>query len=376
MVFVSIGLRFRVEAEAMNMVEPLGAYTRHRVVYALKHVRRKQGDKTTLGYRAVPVPAISGQSVANAYSRVLVDLAKLTLGDKAPLCDECRDYLKYGGFIKRSGKRSMSHDDRVKECIVEDITGFLVAAEEEERAERTAKRGERAERAELPRRTSAIWFSYMIPDVDYGAGAIESQFHVQYNFETQQHRPFTIESGSAVYMQLVALDVDQIGRLKNGDYVSDRLGRIKLAFKALLALYEGHVYGAKKSRYLPLSEILGGVAAVSSTLPFMVSKPKLYYGDKTYIEDTIDRARKFVKALEDLLKQSKEDLTSSSELGGKVKLYITYFDREGVLKREDVLKTEPEGSEHLEVESSESYIDMINKVLNKVLSHLQQEASK
>jgi CRISPR-associated protein Csa2 len=369
MVFVSIGLRFRVEAEAMNMVEPLGAYTRHRLVYALKRTRRKQGDKTILGYRAVPVPAISGQSVANAYSRVLVDLAKLALGDQAPLCDECKDYLKYGGFIKRFKDKSISHDERVKGCIIEDITGFLVAAETERGAEggvteggkKRKRKGEESEKEEkgeaerIPRRTSAIWFSYMIPDIDCGAGAIESQFHVQYNFETQQHRPFTIESGSAVYMQLVAFDVDQIGRLKDGGYINDRLERIELAFKALLALYEGHVYGAKKSRYLPLSEILGGVATVSSTLPFMVSKPKLYYGDKTYIEDTIHRSRKFV-----------EVLTSSSKLGGGVKLYITYFDREGVLK------TKPEGGELLEVEISENYIDMINKVLNKVLSHLKE----
>jgi CRISPR-associated protein Csa2 len=352
MVFVSIGLRFRVEAEAMNMVEPLGAYTRHRIVYVLRRVRRKQDDKVVLGYRTVPVPAVSGQSVANAYSRALVDLAKLTWGDKAPLCEECGNYLRYGGFTKRFDKTAIGHDKRVQECIVEDITGFLVAAE---RGAETAKAAER----EIPRRTSAIWFSYMVPDIDYGAGAIESQFHVQYNFETQQHRPFTIESGSAIYMQLIAIDVDQIGRLKGGNYVGDREERVKLAFKALLALYEGHIYGAKKSRYLPLSEILGGVAAVSSTLPFMVSKPKLYYGDKTYIEDTIDRARKFVEAL-----------TSSSKLEGKVKLYVTYFDREGVVK------TKPEDGKQLEVESSENFTDMINKVLNKVLDYLRSGASK
>ena len=374
MVFVSIGLRFRVEAEAMNMVEPLGAYTRHRIVYALRRVRRKQDDRVVLGYRAVPVPAISGQSVANAYSRALVDLAKLTWGDKAPLCEECRDYLKYGGFTKRFDKATIGHDDRVRDCIIEDITGFLVAteteggaeggvAEGEKKRKRKREESEKEEKGEaerIPRRTSAIWFSYMVPDIDYGAEAIESQFHVQYNFVTQQHRPFTIESGSAIYMQLVALDVDQIGRLKNGNYISDRLERVELAFKALLALYEGHVYGAKKSRYLPLSEILGGVAAVSSTLPFMVSKPKLYYGDKTYIEDTIDRARKFVGVL-----------ASSSRLKDGVKLYVTYFDREGVLKT----KLE-ERAEHLEIEGSESFADMISKVLNKVLGYLQRGASR
>jgi CRISPR-associated protein Csa2 len=357
MVFVSIGLRFRVEAEAMNMVEPLGAYTRHRIVYALRRVRRKQDDKVVLSYRAIPVPAISGQSVTNAYSRALVDLAKLTWGDKAPLCEECKDYLRYGGFTKRFDNIAIGHDERVQECIVEDITGFLVAAGE--RGGETAGAAKR----EIPRRTSAIWFSYMVPDVDYGAGAIESQFHVQYNFETQQHRPFTIESGSAIYMQLIAIDVDQIGRLKDEKYVDDREERVKLAFKALLALYEGHIYGAKKSRYLPLSEILSGVAAVSSTLPFMVSKPKLYYGDKTYIEDTIDRARKFVGVL-----------ASSSRLKDGVKLYVTYFDREGVLKT----KLE-ERAEHLEIEGSEGFADMISKVLNKVnkvLGYLQQGASR
>jgi CRISPR-associated protein Csa2 len=361
MVFVSIGLRFRVEAEAMNMVEPLGSYGRHRTVYVLKRVRKKRDDRVEIGYRAVPVPAVSGQSVTNAYSRALVDMAKMIWGkkgEKVPLCEECENYYRRGGFTKRFKDRSIGHDDRVDECIVEDITGFLVATEEVRGKKGEAEKKEKGkgkQDKEIPRRTSAIWFSYMVPDIDHGAGAIESQFHVLYNFVTQEHRPFTIESGSAIYMQLVAIDVDQIGR-KSGGYVNDRRERIEAAFKALLALYEGHVYGAKKSRYLPLSEILGGVAVISPSLPFMVSKPKLYYGDKTYIEDIIGRACRFINVL--------AKSYTVSQQSGQHKLYIAYFDREGVLK------TKPMGCSELEVEESTDFADMINRILSKVMSFI------
>jgi CRISPR-associated protein Csa2 len=382
MVFVSIGLRFRVEAEAMNMVEPLGSYLRHRTVYVLKRVRRKRDDKVILSYRAIPVPAVSGQSVANAYSRALVDIAKLIWGENAPLCDECKNYHQRGGFTKRSGDRSISHDKRVEQCIVEDITGFLVAAEEGARAEgEEGKKGKRQQAEEIPRRTSAIWFSYMVPDIDYGAGAVESQFHVRYNFEAQEHQPFTIESGSAIYMQLIAIDVDRVGQSKNQTYVKDRKERIEAAFKALLALYEGHVYGAKKSRYLPLSEILGGVAAVSPSLPFMVSKPKLYYGGKTYIEDTVDRACRFINALA----KSHDESATACQRSIQHKLYIVYFDREGVLETEkdidkdkkdkDLKPTECKDKD-LEVEGSTDFTDMINKVLNKVMDFISEKGSE
>jgi CRISPR-associated protein Csa2 len=370
MVFVSIGLRFRVEAEAMNMVEPLGSYGRHRTIYVLKRVRKKRDDRVVIGYRAIPVPAVSGQSVTNAYSRALVDIAKLIWGEKgekAPLCEECENYHQRGGFTKRFKDRTISHDERVDKCIVEDITGFLVAAQEEAGTEGKAKKkkgeekGEKRQAEEIPRRTSAIWFSYMVPDVDYGAGAIESQFHVLYDFVTQVHRPFTIESGSAIYMQLVAIDVDQIGRMSGG-YVNNRKERIEAAFKALLALYEGHIYGAKKSRYLPLSEILGGVAVISPNLPFMVSKPKLYYGDKTYIEDTIDRACRFINVL--------ATPSTTSQQSSQHKLYIVYFDREGVLK------AEPTGCNNLEIKKFVDFADIINEILSIVMNLIPKESSK
>lgn len=270
MVFVSIGLRMRVEVEALNMVEALGAYTRHRTVSVLKRI---SGDGK-VSYKLVVVPAVSGQSIANGYHRALVELAKLA---NVPVCDECKRYETRGGFDKRSTEK-ISHDERVKTCVVEDLTGFL------------------APEANV-RRTSPISFSYLVPDVESSKTALDSQFHVKYNFEKAEHAPFNIESGTAVYMMTIAVDVDRIGKLSTGSYVEDRCRRVELAFKALEVLVEGFTYGAKKSRYLPIIEVLGGVAAVSHPIPFMVSAPRVYKTGSNYISETVSRSLAFLEAL-------------------------------------------------------------------------------
>lgn len=260
----------RIEVEALNMVEALGAYTRHRTVSVLKRVT----SDGKVFYRLVVVPAISGQSIANGYHRALVELAKLA---KLPVCEECLKYETRGGFDKRSTEE-ISHDDRIKTCIVEDLTGFL------------------APEASV-RRTSPVSFSYLVPDVESAKTALDSQFHVKYNFETAEHTPFNMESGTAVYMMTIAVDVDRIGRLSNGSYTEDRCKRIELAFKAIEVLVEGFTYGAKKSRYLPIAEVLGGVAAVSHPIPFMVSAPRVYKNSGNYIIETVNRSQAYLNAL-------------------------------------------------------------------------------
>ena len=287
MVFVSMGFRFRVEVEALNMVEALGATVRHRTVSTLKRVSRDG----SIGYRVVMAPAVSGQSIANGYQRIVVELAKLR---NVPVCDECRRYEIRGGFTKRC-TQNIPHDQRVKDCVVEDLTGFLAPAEG-------------------VRRTSPVSFSFMVPDTESSKIAIDPQFHVRYNFEEREHAPFTIESGTAVYMLGVSIDVDKIGRLSNGSYVSDRLTRIEIAFKALSALIEGLGFGAKKARYLPIMEILGGIAAISRPLPFVVSPPRVYRDGHNYIKDTIERAKKYLAALK----------------GYGEEIAIVYMDREGI----------------------------------------------
>jgi len=270
-VFASIAFRFRVEVEALNMVEALGAYTRHRTASVLKRVRR--GNQTV--YKLLVAPAVSGQSIANGYQRVLVELASRA---QLPVCDQCRRYESIGGFIKHATESKADHDSLIENCVVEDLTGFLVP-----------EAG--------VRRTSPVMFSYLVPDTESAKAVLESQFHVRYNFETMEHNPFNVESGTAVYMLMVDIDVDRVGKKRDGSVLADRDGRIELAFKALAALIEGLNFGAKKARYLPIVEVLGGVGAVSDPIPFTVSPPRVYPDGDNYLSRTIARASKYVEAL-------------------------------------------------------------------------------
>jgi len=270
-VFASIALRLRVEVEALNMVEALGAYTRHRTVSVFKRVKR--GNQTV--YKLLVAPAVSGQSIANGYQRALVELASKA---GLPVCDQCRRYESIGGFIKHSTESKADHDSLIESCVVEDLTGFLVP-----------EAG--------VRRTSPVMFSYLVPDTESAKAVLESQFHVRYNFETMEHNPFNVESGTAVYMLTVGIDVDRIGRRSDGKTLADRDRRVELAFKALAALIEGLGFGAKKARYLPVVEVLGGVGAVSDPIPFAVSPPRVYPDGDNYISRTIARASKYAEAL-------------------------------------------------------------------------------
>jgi len=282
--FVSLGFRFRAEVEALNMAEAVGSYTRHRLAPIVKVMKDGEGR---VAYKVTMAPAVSGQSIAYGYMKALVELAKKM---DLPLCDQCKSYEQYGGFFKRSDILNLPHDDRIVGCVVEDITGFMVAGKEKNEDKKSrGKKGEEEsgeeERGVSIKRTSTVMFSYLVPD---GVGVIAPQIHVRYNrVDPDQQRPFQIESGTAIYIHGVAVDVDRIGLREDGTYVNDRKRRVELAFNALKHLYSGLLFGAKKSRYLPIFEALGGVAAVSKGLPFVVSPPRL--GD--YVEETARRAR-------------------------------------------------------------------------------------
>lgn len=320
-VFTSIGLRLRVEVEALNMVEALGAYTRHRTASVFKkHVK---GGSVT--YKLVMAPVISGQSIANGYMKTLVELAKQY---GLAICDECSTYEARGGFTKHGTSKEVKHDDLVRECVVEDLTGFMVPE------------------AKL-RRTSPVMFSYMVPDLESAKAIVESQFHVRYDFITQEHQPFNIESGTAIYMVMVGIDVSRIGRLENGSYLNDRGKRIEIALRGIAALFEGFGFGAKKARYLPIEEVVGGAATISSPLPFMVSPPRVYANGDNYLTYTIRRASKYVEALNQL----------------KEKIGITYFDREG-------LKPVKEVKQGLEIIEADTLTDLIEKTLKMIKDYI------
>lgn len=316
--FLSISLRLRVEVEALNMVEALGAYTRHRTASLLKP---KSDGK---GYRIIIVPAVSGQSIAYGYMKSLVELAE---EKSLPVCEECKKYETIGGFLKHAKSKAVAVEKLVKECIVEDITGFMVAE------------------AKI-RRTSPIQFTYMIPDIDSSDVAIEPQFHARTPAPTQEPQPFQVEAGTAIYVLGIALDIDKIGTIPGADgkpvkIADNRIERIKTAVQAIGALIDGLNFGAKKARYLPTYDIVGAIAALSHPVQFMVS-PARISRDENYIVKTINRASSYVKLFEDV----------------KEEINIIYMDKEEIVSE---TKTEK-----IKIEKTKDFPELISKIIELI----------
>jgi CRISPR-associated protein Cas7/Csa2 subtype I-A len=265
----------------MNMVERVGNYERHRTAPIIKQVL----EDGKVRYEVQFLPVVSGQSIANAYTRALVDIA---LRRGLPVCKECSRYNELNGFPKRPNIEGEgdSVDKRVTECVVEDVTGFMVT-----------QSGDKSSEGRAFRRTSRIEFSFLIPDVD-SANHVPpmSQIHVRYG-EKETQTIYNIESASAIYTLVVNIDVDGIGKGVKST-TSDRETRVKTSLDALMLMLNGSYVGAKKSRYFPQIEPLGAVAVVSDPYPFVVSPPKAKLSnDGTlqpwYLEDTLRRAVAF-----------------------------------------------------------------------------------
>ncbi|ABW02346.1 DevR family CRISPR-associated autoregulator [Caldivirga maquilingensis] len=388
MVFVSMGFRFRVQAEAMNMVESWGNYTRHRIIPVIKRVRTKNG---VIKYKVQYAPAVSGQSINYAFMKVLTNLA---IERNLPVCDECKRYELIGGFPKRpeiedNEEKKLINESfgylkvegkRVLECVVEDITGFMAVTETERGGKRRTKKEknpeketDRTEKGAGVKRTAKVWFSYLLPDPnsDFSVGP---QFHVRFNRENPDEQAvIQVESGSAIYTLYTFIDVDGIGAYyeRANDryvlkYVNNRRERIKLVFDALMLTLSG-LLGAKQSRYLSIRESLSGIAVVSK-VPFMVS-PVVFGYD--YVQDTVDRAKIISKVIVETSTGTGSQQDASSESTTSV-IKIFYYDREGIHPKES--KPEKKESETykepIEINEVSGPEDMINKVKETVLNML------
>ena len=354
-IFFSMSMRFRVPVEHANMIGTIVSsnITKHRFIYVPAPV--KENNKI-IRYRLVRAPAISGQALLNAYERALVDYSlKLEeelkrigkLQNTQTIIDEnCRRYV----FIKHAkdesseeskdsksknkkmkDEKTKPEQDWIKECYVEDITGYLapnVGA----------------------RKTSTVWFSYAVPDFTISKALLDYQVFTRYTLEQTREKGGFIgerESGHAVYRLSVAIDVSRIGRDGKGTLVinneEDRACRIEAAFKALMLMFSGGYIGANRTRALMLEYIrpTSLVAAVSVGLPFMVSPAE----GTDYIVNTCSRATMFV-----------------NDLGAKVYLYYLAGDADKPSQCGEQNKSSSESVDSLE--------SAINKAMNKVLDEM------
>ncbi|MCX8205187.1 MAG: type I-A CRISPR-associated protein Cas7/Csa2 [Candidatus Nezhaarchaeota archaeon] len=293
--FLSIGARLVVNVEALNAVETVGNVTKHR--------RAPVVIPEAGGYKLMYVPAVSGESLANAFQRNLVEAARQIYAKEKVLCpltpwDERYEFVKFmdrqhltpalnnivtSKWQQLAQAKQEFEATAIRESIVADVGGFLYAEEE------------------LPvKRTSRIQFGYMLPVYDSIENvAIEAQFHARHvpsEMGEGGQRPaqmiYYVETASAVYGATVNLDIDGVGRtalIKVADVVNndERKRRVKAALYALAGLFVGEGFGAKLSRFLPVKSVESMVAILSSPVAFTTSPPQY----KGYIADTLERLR-------------------------------------------------------------------------------------
>jgi len=301
MVYLSISLRLEVNAEAFNAVETVGNLTKHR--------RAPMVIPFEGGYRLVYVPAVSGEAIANAFQRNLVDAARFIYKSNPPLTEWD---LRYE-FAKFMDSRHLTpslqkivqskpkdiiqakHEfekTAIRESIVADIGGFLYAEEA------------------LPvKRTSRFYTGYMLPTYDsIEATAIEAQFHARHmpaetgaRGERAAQMIYYVEIASALYGLTVGLDLDGIGRtslvkVEDAVDVDERARRIKAALAALQGLFLGVGFGAKLTRFMPVRRIVSGVAIMTSPTAAIAAPAQI----PSYIEDTESKASKLASSLSKL----------------------------------------------------------------------------
>lgn len=336
-IFLSARGRVLINVEALNMTESIGNYVKHRRVPALL---------PEAGYATFFVPAISGESIAHGYQQVLAELGSKR---KMPVCDLCNKgiFLKstnrsvFACQFRKKLKDYLENDEKldntslferfvIKNCIVEDIGGFLYAPGQQEKYEKnedrelltklrllkgakktkkekgseTGTEGNEEEATEVRnvKRTSNFFTGYMIPVREaIRSSIIEPQLHSRYALGTpfvergrQGQMIYDVELSSAVYAFSFDVDTRFIGKAtysyseKGVEAVQDRKERSELALDAFEIFVEEMLFGAKKTRFLPVIDWESMVIAVSddvwtATSPFSIN----------YLVNSLEKAEKF-----------------------------------------------------------------------------------
>lgn len=259
--FISVRGRVLINVEALNMTESVGNYVKHRRVPII----------VPETYTTYFVPAVSGESIAHGFQRVLAEEAS---DNGVKVCKLCSK----GIFLKSTNesvfKEAFGMDPPsdefefektvISNCVVEDVGGFLYAP---------ARGGN-------VKRTSNFYTGYMIPVKESLKGIIiEPQMHSRYalgtKFVSREEREargqmiYYVELSSAIYTFSLDLDTSYIGRSafvygRAGEVVvEDRKKRVEITLNALQKFLIEFMFGAKRTRFLPVVEWESLAIAVS-----------------------------------------------------------------------------------------------------------------
>jgi len=277
--FVSVRGRVLINVEALNMTESVGNYVKHRRVPVIL---------PTGGYTAFFVPAISGESIAHGFQSVL---ANIGVRKGIPVCKLCskgiflksttEEVLKESFNLK--GVPKNEHDIEkiiVAGCLVEDVGGFLYAP-----------RGG----GQQVKRTSNFATGYMIPVREaLESTVIEPQLHTRYALGTKYVRRdqrgqmiYYVELSSSVYTFSLDIDTRYIGRATydiehvGEELVNNRKERIEATLEAFKVFLTEMLFGAKRTRFLPVVEWESLVIAVSDDVWTVLSPNAANYAWET-----------------------------------------------------------------------------------------------
>jgi len=312
--FLSVGVRFEANVEALNMVETAGNYSKHRRVPYLLEENGK--------LKTVYVPALSGESLAHAYQEHLVREA-LSLG--LPVCDDCRRYEFYKSMNKVHLQKKVNPiptDPKdieravVESCVVEDVGGFLYA--------------------EKPpvRRSSAFQVSYALPIKSVALfSTSEPQLHARHaqmdssgkKGNASEQMIYYVEVGTAIYGFTFNLDLDAIGisAITSKPILDEIKQRREAALRALFRMLSSAQFGAKLSRFFPVGDITETAVTVTEH-PFVVTSP-IY-------DDYIPRTKKRLKVLESFGEEYLFAVTEGEKVPEEVlKEAIDYLREKGAL---------------------------------------------
>ena len=274
--FISIGVRFEANVEALNMVETVGNYSKHRRV---PYIIEEDGKLKT-----IYVPAISGESLGHAYQELLVKECKAL---NLPVCEDCEKFEFFKSMNKKylekkikpiPNNREKIEESIIKSCVIEDVGGFMYA--------------------EKPpvKRTSAFQFSYALPIKSMAVYATtEPQLHARHaqtggekKEGASEQMIYYVETGTAIYGFTFNLDLDAIGisGLTNEPVVDEEniKKRREVSLKAIFRMLSSQQFGAKLSRFFPVGNITSIAIAITEH-PFSVTSP-IY---DNYIEKTKKR---------------------------------------------------------------------------------------
>jgi CRISPR-associated protein Csa2 len=348
-VYLSLSARILLNAEALNMAETVGNVSRHRKAPLVL----VKGDTTSVLY----VPAISGESIAHHYQRILAGIA-YNRGLPVTEMDLKGYFLKYtdNNIIKRYYREISEKYMR----IANEIDNLSKEISGKSRSSKTSKSKEKGESREkemkqleeeleekiceaekilvyesvvadvggflntdlLLKRNSRVKFGYMLPTVDSllrGAVATYPQLHTRYSPrpEREEQALYYVETSSALYAFSAALNASDIGELeyceKSSEICKEASSKDDLAYKltceekkkrvevsvdALIALLDGVIFGAKRSRFNPVWEVESVVVSVSKgPIEFNVSPATM----KEFIKETELRANNLKNVFRDEL---------------------------------------------------------------------------